>query len=80
MKQYVITEAEFENLLKELELHKFRGGRSLQTNIAIEIDKALKHPDGLPGSLSDRMTEFVMNDAHRTFLYYVHTWIQEMKK
>jgi hypothetical protein len=80
MKQYVVTEAEFEKLLQELELHKFKGGSGLRTNIAIEIDKALKEPDGLAGTISERMTEFVMHDCYRSFLYHVHGWIQEMKK
>lgn len=81
-KQYVVTDLEFAELLRTLELHKFKGGQMLQTNVAIEIKKAIEETKetGLATGISERMTEFVMHDAYRTFLYYVHTWIQEMKK
>lgn len=81
MKQYVVTDAEFDELLRTLELHQFKGSRSLQTNVAIEIDNAIKETreSGLASGISERMTDFVMHDAYRTFLYHVHTWIQKEK-
>lgn len=84
-KQFVVTEEEFERLLRILELNKFKGGQSLQTNVMIEVDKMLKETassstPNMSGGIPQRTVEFIMNDAHKTFLYYVHTWISEMKK
>ena len=82
MKQYVVTDSEFEELLRELELHKFKGGSNLNTNVALEIKRAIEETKqtGLASGLTEQMTKFVIHDAHRTFLYHVHTWIQRMKK
>jgi hypothetical protein len=82
MKQYVITDAEFEKLLKELELHKFKGSQSLRQNVAVEMDRAWRKTkeEGLAEFVSEQAADSMIHDCYKSFLYHVHGWIQEMKK
>jgi hypothetical protein len=84
MKQYVITDAEFEKLLKELELHKlsYGSGKSLRQNVAVEMDRAWKKTkeEGLAEFVSEQAADSMIHDCYRSFLYHVYGWIQEMKK
>lgn len=77
-KQYVVTDAEFEVLLQSLALNAFKGSNSLRTNLMIECRKLA--PTELPESISEGLAEQVLRDAHRSFHYWVYSWIQEMKK
>lgn len=82
MRQYVLTDQDFEVLLRTLELHKHKSTGMTNTNLAIEIKRAIEETkaSGLASGVTERSLEFLLNDVHRSFHYHVYQWIQEAKK
>jgi hypothetical protein len=81
MKQYVVTEAEFELLLKTLENEKFKGSSHLHSNMTVRANQLIRSKGECTNEFTavPELEKLMLDECHGTFHYHVYSWIQKMK-
>lgn len=81
-KQYVVTEAEFELLLKTLENQKFKGSSYLHSSMTVRANQLIRSKGEFSSEFTavPELEKLMLEEAHASFHYHVTRWIQEMQK
>lgn len=74
-KVYLVTDADIEKLRDSVELAKFKASFPLHKLIDKPNDMTAQEEQAF-----SRRWNYLVDDAHRHFNYYIHRWLDEVRK